>query len=70
MTGPKTPSKTLAAPDAPPLDLTPAEMRLFKAYRMMDNRAKRETLEDAEHLAMRWPHRTAPRLRLVSGGAP
>lgn len=53
------------SPDAPPFDLTPAEMSLLKAHRMMDDRAKRETLEDAECLAMRWPRRAAPSLRLV-----
>lgn len=39
--------------------------RVIDAYTKMDERAKRETLEDVERLALKWPARQEPLLRLV-----
>lgn len=69
MTGPKTPSKTLAAPAAPPLDLTPAEMSLLMAFRTMWERGANETLDMALWEAEMYPRHTRPSLSLIAGGA-
>lgn len=70
MTAPKKPARTtLAALNAPPLELTPAEKRLLNSFRLTDNRG-RQTLEGmALRHAQMWPRHTGPSLRLVVGGA-
>lgn len=44
------------------------EMRLLEAFRIMDERAKGETLRLAEYQAQRYPHHQRPKLRVIQGG--
>jgi len=49
--------------------LTPRQRALLNHFDVMDRRAQREFLEEAEYLATKWPRRSAVTLRLVVGGA-
>lgn len=59
----------LAAAAPAPLVLTPGEAKLLAVFRAMDKRAKSDVLEFASRLAELNPHREAPSLRLIIGGA-
>jgi len=74
MSGPKKPhaAGAMPAPDAsspPTIPLSPAEQRVLAAYRTMDQRSRDRYLILMESSAENFPHRAAPALRLVTGGA-
>jgi hypothetical protein len=62
------PTRAQTALVPPPLELTPAEIRWVMAYRAMDQRRREENLDLAEADAMAHPRRTAPSMRLITGG--
>lgn len=69
MTIPKKPARaTLAAQDAPPLELTPAEKSLLISFRLTDNEGREFVEKMALSQAQMWPRRTGPSLRLINGG--
>ena len=59
----------LAAAAPAPLVLTPGEAKMLAVFRAMDNRAKDDVIDFASSLAELNPHRAAPSLRLIAGGA-
>ena len=71
MTAPKKPARRPAraqppiALDAPPLNLTPAELSLLKSFRGMDDEGREFIEKLALRQAARFPRRAAPSLRLV-----
>lgn len=53
-----------------PINLTPTEVRILTAYRVMDHRAKGEALMFVERRAKDHPKPPPPpKLRLIAGGA-
>lgn len=50
------------------LELSPTELRLLTAFRLVDARGKYESLALLEIEAAKYPERPAPKLSLVVGG--
>lgn len=59
----------IAAAQPQELKLDAEEVRLVMAWRTMDDRRRRETMGMAIDEAAHHPRRTAPALRLLTGGA-
>lgn len=62
-------NKLVAAPGGPAIVLTADEQRILLAFRAMDQQARDKYVWRMSQSAKRYPHRAAPVLHLVPGGA-